>query len=239
VPLKQVLGINKGIMGVATSGNLDDHKEAVEGALFMTQQVRQQAAARAKGDHDHDHDHDHKHEHKHEGVHQHGHDHDEECDDPTCTDPAHDHSHEEKCVDPTCTDPTHDHSHEEKCDDPVCTDPTHKHSHDHNHDHKHGEECADPTCTDPTHDHHHHEHGKSASQTTAEERFRIGTCIYSQRRPFHPDRFAQLLEEISQSPYIELTNAIAGTRPTEDRDAKLDQVRASLVVTYRTRGEEA
>ena len=39
---------------------------------------------------------------------------------------------------------------------------------------------------------------------------RTGTSIYLQRRPFHPDRFADFVEQLSAASYTALENAIEG-----------------------------
>lgn len=199
VPLEEFLGVNEGKMGVALSGALDDHKESVEGSVRLAQEA---AAAAAKAKHDHGHEHEVK-----GGAHQHAHDDEADHDPTTCTDPTHDHSKDVQ----SSHSHLHAHAHDEHDHDPAtCTDPTH----DHSHDHKHGkeEECHEPGCTDPTHNHSHdhssHSHDKTASQTTAESRFRIGTSVYLQRRPFHPDRFADFVEELAASSYVSLENII-------------------------------
>jgi len=194
-------------MGVALGGALDDHKEAVEGSMRLAQEAAAAVAAR-KGEREGGHGHsaivhkhgkegeaaavDHSHkaekeEHKH--AHSQSHSHDE-----------HEREGETKVEEET-ENLNHDHSHShDDHDDEHSHDHDHTHSHDghHHHHHDHGHE----------HEHDHSNPGKTASQTTAETRFRIGTFIYLQRKPFHPDRFADFLEEMAASSYTAVENVV-------------------------------
>ena len=107
----------------------------------------------------------------------------------------------------------------------------HDHDHDHHHhDHDHHHHDHDHHHHDHHHDHDHSGSRKTASQTTAESRFKIGTFIYNQRRPFHPERFTQFIEEITDSPFLTLQNAIGGkAKRIRSEDKLLERVIKGLL----------
>ena len=204
--------MNEGRMGVALGGALDDHKEAVEGSVRLAKEAAAVVASREggkEGGHEHGErvhghgkegetaavDNGHKNEEEeHRHDHSHSHSHDEH---------KHKKEGEEKDEEETqILNNDHSHSH---------GDHSHSsHSHDHGHTHSH-----DGHHHDHDHDHDHSSPGKTASQTTAETRFRIGTFIYLQRKPFHPDRFADFLEELAASSYAAVENVVGAKVKTE------------------------
>jgi len=217
---QEFLGVNEGRMGVALGGALDDHKEAVEGSVRLAQEAAAVVAAREggrEGGHEHEehahkgeeaaaaaattHSHDHKHEEK---EHKHDHSHDDHKHEEK------DNKHEKKEEETKAhSHDDHEHQHEHKHEHEE--EREHKHDHDHSshsHDHDHYHDDHD-------HDHDHSTSGKTASQTTAETRFRIGTFIYLQRKPFHPDRFADFLEELAASSYAAVQNVMGAKKKTE------------------------
>ena len=111
IPISEILARAKG-QGVAMSGIVDDHKDALLAATECTDPSCEDTG------------------HSHSHLHASGTpDLSNTCDDPDCTDPNHSHSHahDHSCDDPDCTDASHSHSHshDNSCDDPDCTDPSH------------------------------------------------------------------------------------------------------------------
>lgn len=117
VDWKDILAVAGG-QGVALSGIIDDHREAVQNAAKQAASIEVVAAPcsdpECTEDHEHSHDHSNgaaatteKTDHQHDHSHQHSHEHDDVSE-------GHSHSH------------IHDHD-AASCDDPNCTDPTHNH----------------------------------------------------------------------------------------------------------------
>lgn len=148
--------------GVALAGALDDHKDSVQGAVRMGEMAR--AVMLSNGKKKTEGEEKHVHEHK---SHHDGHDHEE----MKAEERGHEHGHGHKHDD----DHGHhkhdhdDHHHHEEKEEGVSAAATAKHDHDHHHhDHEH----------DHDHDHDHDHNGKTASETTAEQRFRVGKYGY-------------------------------------------------------------
>lgn len=105
VDYNDVLAVAGG-RGVALSGVVDDHREAVRSAALLVQ-----SSSEVCNDPDCTEDHSHAHEHssvsneeyKHDHLHEHHHHHHENEIE------SHSHSHDHSCNDPDCTDPTHQH----------------------------------------------------------------------------------------------------------------------------------
>ncbi|CAM9297425.1 unnamed protein product [Choristocarpus tenellus] len=133
---------------------------------------------------------------------------------------------------------THTHTHAEGNTNPDCTafqeetktsEVGHGHSHGHSHRHE-GEAVGavadfDPDCAACSeeggdHDHSHsHDHGSGEGTTTAASRFGIDNFVYRQRRPFHPERLAAVLEYMPGSSNLALTE-VTGWKGRKGKDWK-------------------
>lgn len=109
---------------------------------------------------------------------------------------SHSHEHAQQADRPDACADTGEHSHEHGHAD----EHAHKHSHAHEHSHEHGHA-------------HEHSHGHSA-ETTASERFGIGTFVYTGRRPFARAKLAGVLEALQR---VQREQAAQGSLPGPGR----------------------
>ncbi|CAM9197284.1 unnamed protein product [Pylaiella littoralis] len=187
VGLKEVLGVMDG-RGVADSGTIDDHKDALSAlensaaaataTATATSVVAEEPASPASGN-------GHTHAHAEETHAQHSHD----APDPDCS---------------VCQE-----EEEAKLG-------SHGHSHGHS-EHKHEGEEYDPDCAACNEEGHGHDHSHSHSHnevgegtTTAAKRFGIDNFVYRQRRPFHPQRLEGVLKNMPSSANLALSGVAAG-----------------------------
>lgn len=217
--------------GAADWGILDEHRKLIKAVEDA------QTAAQAKKEHEDCHvatctDPTHHHDHSHGHAHTHGTAHSTKetvCKETACKDPTHNHDHAH----------SHGHSHAHSQishNEATCTDPTHHHDHSHSH----GVDHDAATCTDPTHNHDHsHGHTHRVSDaTTAEQRFGITSFVYKRRRPFHPLRFSQLLQDmgtLSVTAVAEM-NKLGPVPDSEDIAAQRQEVHRAKRAILRSKG---
>lgn len=76
---------------------------------------------------------------------------------------------------------------------------------------------------------HLHTHNPPQKTNTHPTRHTKGTSIYLQRRPFHPDRFADFVEALAVASYSALENAIEGKKGEMGKDVDLERVVTGLL----------
>ncbi|CAM9393661.1 unnamed protein product [Hapterophycus canaliculatus] len=180
--------------GVADSGTIDDHKDAIsalENSAAAAAATSVAAAETTVGAHAHVHAEEHTHSHDEAGTS------DSDC--SACH--QEEKAQEAGAVGSSCAETTgqgHSHGHNEHAHDGQESDPDcaacnneeeHGHGHDHSHSHGH-KEVGDGT-------------------TTAAKRFGIENFVYRQRRPFHPERLGTVLKSMPSSSNLALSGITA------------------------------
>ena len=100
----------------------------------------------------------------------------------------------------------HGHSHDSDCKDEDCKDESHGHSHAKAHSHGGADVCTDPECTDESHGHTH----SSSANSNPEEQFGISSFVYSRRRPFHPGRLREVIQQMPVTANSEEEGGVVG-----------------------------
>ncbi|CAM9156263.1 unnamed protein product [Ectocarpus sp. 13 AM-2016] len=187
VGIHDVLGVMDG-QGVADSGTIDDHKDSMA-ALENNAAAAAAAAEASAGDVGHSHAHAEEHTHSEDTTPESG------C--SSC------HSEEETNdkndgVEVASSCGGHSHEHKE---------------HEHEGEKGHDSDCSSE-CSEEGHGHDHsHSHGHKAvgdGTTTAAKRFGIDNFVYRQRRPFNPERLAELFKSMPSSSNLALKGVASG-----------------------------
>ncbi|CAN0257884.1 unnamed protein product [Ectocarpus sp. 6 AP-2014] len=224
VGIHDVLGVMDG-QGVADSGTIDDHKDsmtalennAAEAAAAEAAAAEAAEASAVDVGHSHAHAEEHTHSEDNDTIPESGcgscHSEEEAKDKDDGVEVASScggHSHEHEEVASSCGG----HSHEDEEVASSCGGHSHEHKeHEHEGEKGHDSDCSSE-CSEEGHGHDHsHSHGHKAigdGTTTAAKRFGIDNFVYRQRRPFNPERLAELLKSMPSSSNLALKGVASG-----------------------------
>ncbi|CBN79903.1 conserved unknown protein [Ectocarpus siliculosus] len=191
VGIHDVLGVMDG-QGVADSGTIDDHKDSMTALENNAEAAAAAAAAEASAvdvGHSHAHAEEHTHSEDNDTIPESG------CGSCHSEEEAKD---EDDGVEVASSCGGHSHEHKE---------------HEHEGEKGHDSDCSSE-CSEEGHGHDHsHSHGHKAigdGTTTAAKRFGIDNFVYRQRRPFNPERLAELLKSMPSSSNLALKGVASG-----------------------------